>query len=161
MSGVISEEKMGMLRKIQQIWKHICPSKRVTAFINVLSLIDQKREHDNHQRGTTKKRKDRPEVQDEYETDKDYIADWGEVEDHENQNDGGNDDIDKDTRAKVDKEAFRQSFEKIPETEKLKLSSGRVVEDILFNYVKDNDYEDHAHSFIINYDDQGIRELFQ
>ncbi|CAB5208082.1 unnamed protein product [Rhizophagus irregularis] len=85
-----------------------------------------------------------------------YIA-KGQAGNHENKNDGGNDDVDKETCAKV---AFRQSFEKIPETTKLKLSSGRVVEDLLFNYVKDNDYEDHAHSFIINCDNQGIRELF-
>ncbi|UZO11592.1 uncharacterized protein OCT59_003152 [Rhizophagus irregularis] len=86
-----------------------------------------------------------------------YEEDHTKIEDHENKNDGGNDDVDKETCAKV---AFRQSFEKIPETTKLKLSSGRVVEDLLFNYVKDNDYEDHAHSFIINCDNQGIRELF-
>ncbi|CAG8566801.1 3128_t:CDS:2 [Funneliformis mosseae] len=144
MSGVISEERMGMLRKIQQMWKddvfksdwnkyfaersaHMS-IKRVTTFINVLSLIDQKREHDNHQRDTTKKRKDRPEVQDEYETDdsdEETFILTNEVKLKimrikmmvETM-------ILIDTRAKVDKEAFRQLFEKIPETEKLKLSSG-------------------------------------
>ncbi|CAG8698404.1 15550_t:CDS:2 [Rhizophagus irregularis] len=93
-------------------------------------------------------RKDRPEVQDKYETDDN---------DEEKTTSEDNIEWNKETCAKV---AFRQSFEKIPETTKLKLSSGRVVEDLLFNYVKDNDYEDHAHSFIINCDNQGIRELF-
>ncbi|KAG9290229.1 hypothetical protein G9A89_022205 [Geosiphon pyriformis] len=81
-------------------------------------------------------------------------------DDDENKTGSGNGDVDKDIRAKIDKNAFRQAYEKIPETSKLKLSSGKVVEEVLFNYIKNSDYEHHAHSYIINYDDQEIRELF-
>ncbi|RIA80887.1 hypothetical protein C1645_837899 [Glomus cerebriforme] len=77
--------------------------------------------------------------------------------DHENKN---NDDIDKDIYAKVNKEAFYQSFEKNTRNNKIKLSSGRVIEDLLFNYIKNKNYEDHVHSFIINCNDQSIRGLF-
>ncbi|CAG8603815.1 10206_t:CDS:2 [Cetraspora pellucida] len=61
-------------------------------------------------------------------------------EDHENEY-GKSEDVEEDQRVKVDKDSFVQEFEKIPESSKLKLKSGRLVEDILFDYVKDRDYE--------------------
>jgi hypothetical protein len=81
---------------------------------------------------------------DDSQDDDDFSQDDGDSSrvDDDHKNDGGSDDVDKETCIKVDKEAFRQSFEKIPESTKLKLSSGKVIEDLLFNYVKDNDYEE-------------------
>ncbi|CAI2192695.1 5983_t:CDS:2, partial [Funneliformis geosporum] len=80
-------------------------------------------------------------------------------EGHENEI-GGESDVEEYYQVKIDKNEFVQAFDKIPESSKLKLNSGRVVENVLFNYIKDNDYEHLAHSYIINCDDQEIKELF-
>ncbi|CAG8697666.1 936_t:CDS:2, partial [Funneliformis caledonium] len=57
--------------------------------------------------------------------------------------------------------AFRMAYDAIPETSKLRLSStGRIVEDILFEFAKDMDYEHHAHSYIVDFDDEDIKALF-
>ncbi|CAJ0826135.1 1501_t:CDS:2 [Entrophospora sp. SA101] len=63
-----------------------------------------------------------------------------ESEEYEKEDQESNEN-EKETCVKVDKNAFRLAFEKTPESSKLKLTSGKVVEDILFNYVKDHDYE--------------------
>ncbi|CAG8788380.1 7739_t:CDS:2, partial [Dentiscutata erythropus] len=55
-----------------------------------------------------------------------------------------------DEKPKIDKENYMVAFGKIPENSKMKLSSGRIVEDILFEYAKDKVYED----------DQEVRSLF-
>ncbi|CAG8722892.1 8006_t:CDS:2, partial [Cetraspora pellucida] len=36
----------------------------------------------------------------------------------------------------------------------------RIVEDILFEFAKDMDYEHHAHSYIVDFDDEDVRVLF-
>ncbi|CAG8662328.1 11465_t:CDS:2, partial [Funneliformis mosseae] len=93
------------------------------------------------------------------ESEDDDIEDNSEV--HGNKNGGESEDVEEDNRVKIDKNEFVQAFEKIPESSKLKLiSSGKVVENVLFNYIKDNDYEHLAHSYIIDCDDQKIKELF-
>ncbi|CAG8643711.1 149_t:CDS:2, partial [Scutellospora calospora] len=66
----------------------------------------------------------------------------------------------KDEKPKIDKEKFMKVFGKIPENSKMKLGSGRIVEDILFEYSKDKVYEDLTHSFIINCNDEEVRSLF-
>ncbi|CAG8723892.1 35659_t:CDS:2 [Gigaspora margarita] len=65
-----------------------------------------------------------------------------------------------DTPPKVDKVAFRMAYEAIPDTSKLRLSTGTIVEDVLFEFAKDMDYEHHAHSYIVDYDDEDIKTLF-
>ncbi|CAI2189013.1 15020_t:CDS:2, partial [Funneliformis geosporum] len=57
--------------------------------------------------------------------------------------------------------AFWMAYDAIPETSKLRLSStDRIVEDILFEFAKDMDYEHHAHSYIVDFDDEDIKALF-
>ncbi|CAG8505091.1 9773_t:CDS:2 [Gigaspora rosea] len=53
-----------------------------------------------------------------------------------------------DTLSKVDKVAFHIAYESIPNTSKLQLSTGTIVEDVLFEFAKDMNYEHHAHSYI-------------
>ncbi|GES90847.1 C2H2-type zinc finger transcription factor [Rhizophagus clarus] len=68
---------------------------------------------------------------------------------------------DNDTPPEVDKVAFRMAYDAIPDSSKLRLSStGRIVEDILFEFAKDMQYEHHAHSFIVDFDDKDIEALF-
>ncbi|CAG8756798.1 7123_t:CDS:2, partial [Racocetra persica] len=43
---------------------------------------------------------------------------------------------------KIDKSAFCEAHNTIPDNTKMRLKSGRMVEDVLFNYVKDKEYED-------------------
>ncbi|CAG8586769.1 1076_t:CDS:2, partial [Ambispora gerdemannii] len=52
-----------------------------------------------------------------------------------------NDDLDCNDPPKIDKVAFRKTHDAIPDITKLKLSTGKIVEDILFNFCKDMDYE--------------------
>ncbi|CAG8789364.1 1639_t:CDS:2, partial [Racocetra fulgida] len=61
---------------------------------------------------------------------------------------------------KIDKSAFCKAHSAIPDNTKMRLKSGRMVEDVLFDYVKDKDYEEHAHSYIVDYDNENIRSLF-
>ncbi|CAB5373700.1 unnamed protein product [Rhizophagus irregularis] len=61
---------------------------------------------------------------------------------------------------KEKKEQFRKIFREIPTETKLVLSSKTVVEDVLFGYAKDLDYESHAHSFIICDHDDKMKTLF-
>ncbi|CAI2191543.1 2590_t:CDS:2, partial [Funneliformis geosporum] len=58
---------------------------------------------------------------------------------------------------KIDKLAFRKVHHAIPDNAKMYLKSGKIVEDVLF---KDMKHEYHAHSYIINYDDENVNELF-
>ncbi|CAJ0767641.1 3534_t:CDS:2, partial [Entrophospora sp. SA101] len=55
---------------------------------------------------------------------------------------------------------FRKTHDAIPDTSKLKLSTGKIVEDILFNFSKDMDYEHHTHLYIVDFDDENIKALF-
>ncbi|CAG8587582.1 2774_t:CDS:2 [Diversispora eburnea] len=78
-----------------------------------------------------------------------------------------NDDLDcnnnyenEDDLPKVDKVAFCKAHDSIPNTTKLKLSTGKIVEDVLFEFAKDMDYEHHAHSYIVDFDDEDIKALF-
>ena len=48
---------------------------------------------------------------------------------------------DNDTPPKVDKVAFRMAYDAIPDSSKLRLSTGKIVEDVLFKFAKDMDYE--------------------
>ncbi|CAG8639785.1 20349_t:CDS:2, partial [Dentiscutata erythropus] len=61
---------------------------------------------------------------------------------------------------KINKSAFHEAHNAIPNNAKMRLKSGRIVEDILFNYVKDKDYEEHAHSYIIDCENENIKSLF-
>ncbi|CAB4412974.1 unnamed protein product [Rhizophagus irregularis] len=65
--------------------------------------------------------------------------------------------VDENRMTKEKKEQFRKIFQ--GET-KLVLSSKTVVEDVLFEYAKDLDYESHAHSFIICDHDDKMKTLF-
>ncbi|CAB5389376.1 unnamed protein product [Rhizophagus irregularis] len=69
-------------------------------------------------------------------------------------------DEDEDTPPKVDKVAFRMAYGAIPNTSKLRLSTGKIVEDVLFKFAKDMDYEHHAHSYIVDFDDENVKALF-
>lgn len=66
-------------------------------------------------------------------------------EDEKFNSDGENitDDIDEDTDTppKVDKIAFHKMHNAIPNDTKLKLSTGKIVENVLFEFAKDMDYE--------------------
>ncbi|CAH1769642.1 11055_t:CDS:2, partial [Entrophospora sp. SA101] len=75
-----------------------------------------------------------------------------ESEEYEKEDQESNEN-EKETCVKVDKNAFRLAFEKTPESSKLKLTSGKVVEDILFNYVKDHDYEQLKMKALFNSED--------
>ncbi|CAG8499402.1 5130_t:CDS:2 [Funneliformis mosseae] len=86
------------------------------------------------------------EGEEEYEKDENYSDDT--EEDNENRI----------TQEK--KEQFRKIFQGIPTEAKLVLNSKTVVEDVLFEYAKDLDYESHAHSFIICDHDDKIKALF-
>ncbi|CAB4378458.1 unnamed protein product [Rhizophagus irregularis] len=61
---------------------------------------------------------------------------------------------------KIDKLAFRESHHAIPDNAKMHLKSGKIVEDVLFDFAKDMEHEHHAHSYIINYDDENVKALF-
>ncbi|CAG8545100.1 2332_t:CDS:2 [Acaulospora colombiana] len=61
---------------------------------------------------------------------------------------------------KIDKTAFCKTYYAIPNSTKLQLSTGRIVEDILFEFAEDMDYEHHAHSYIVDFDDEIVRALF-
>ncbi|CAG8530416.1 17627_t:CDS:10, partial [Acaulospora morrowiae] len=74
--------------------------------------------------------------------------------------DYNNDYLSKKDSPKIDKVAFRKSHDAIPDTTKLKLSTGKIVEDVLFDFCKDMDYEHHAHSYIVNFDDENVKALF-
>lgn len=52
------------------------------------------------------------------------------------------------------------AYSAIPDTSKLRLNTGKIVEDVLFKFAKDMDYEHHAHSYIVNFDDENIKALF-
>ncbi|RIB09808.1 hypothetical protein C2G38_240010 [Gigaspora rosea] len=52
------------------------------------------------------------------------------------------------------------SFQKITEERKWHLSSGRKVEDVLYAYTLKLEYEQPAHSFIIDTSDDNIKNLF-
>ncbi|RIA93479.1 hypothetical protein C1645_819336 [Glomus cerebriforme] len=105
------------------------------------------------------------ELHDDYESEKTGESEDDDIEDisegHGNKNGGESEDVEEDNRVKIDKNEFVQAFEKIPESSKLKLKcSGKVVENVLFDYIMDNDYEHIAHSYIIDCDDQNIKKLF-
>ncbi|EXX68108.1 hypothetical protein RirG_108020 [Rhizophagus irregularis DAOM 197198w] len=59
----------------------------------------------------------------------------------------------------VDKVAFRVAYDAIPDTSKLWLSTGKIVEDVLFEFAKDVDYAS-CHSCIVNHDDENVKLLF-
>ncbi|CAB4411976.1 unnamed protein product [Rhizophagus irregularis] len=61
---------------------------------------------------------------------------------------------------KIDKLAFREAHHAIPDNAKMHLKSGKIVEDVLFDFAKDMEHEHHAHSYIINYDDENVKALF-
>ncbi|RIA85121.1 hypothetical protein C1645_741827 [Glomus cerebriforme] len=64
------------------------------------------------------------------------------------------------TLPKVNKVAFRIAYDAISDSSKFHLSTGTVVEDVLFKFCKDMKHEHHAHSYIIDYDDEEIKALF-
>ncbi|CAG8630227.1 15422_t:CDS:2, partial [Funneliformis mosseae] len=79
------------------------------------------------------------------------------------ENEVPSDDIEKDDENRMTqekKEQFRKIFQGIPTEAKLVLNSKTVVEDVLFKYAKDLEYESHAHSFIICDHDDKIKALF-
>ncbi|CAG8836109.1 5247_t:CDS:2, partial [Gigaspora margarita] len=78
----------------------------------------------------------------------------------ENENFGCNDDYKEDTHPKIDKKFFREAHKPIPNSLKMWLSTGKIVEDVLFNFCKNMDYEHHAHSYNIDYDDTEVKALF-
>ncbi|CAG8596881.1 3372_t:CDS:2, partial [Ambispora leptoticha] len=55
--------------------------------------------------------------------------------------DASEDNINEKDPPKIGKTAFRKAYNAIPNSTKLQLSTGRIVEDILFEFVKDMDYE--------------------
>src|SRR5688572_5020834 len=59
--------------------------------------------------------------------------------DTDEENDTGDKDEEDDTPPKVDKVAFRMAYEAIPDDSKLRLSTGTIVEDVLFEFAKDMD----------------------
>ncbi|CAG8465723.1 2740_t:CDS:2 [Paraglomus occultum] len=56
--------------------------------------------------------------------------------------------------------AFRKTHDAIADTVKLKLSTGKIVEDVLFKFCKNKDYEHHTHSYIVDFDDEDVKALF-
>ncbi|CAG8537840.1 9160_t:CDS:1, partial [Dentiscutata heterogama] len=56
--------------------------------------------------------------------------------------------------------SYEMSFQKIAEERKWHLSSGRNVEDVLYAYASKLEYEQPAHSFIIDTSDNNIKNLF-
>ncbi|CAI2184769.1 8552_t:CDS:2 [Funneliformis geosporum] len=76
------------------------------------------------------------------------------------ENDTSDRDEEDDTPPKVDKVAYRLAYDAIPDTSKLRLSTGKIVEDVLFEFAKEMDYEHHAHSYIVDFDDEDIKALF-
>ncbi|CAG8629254.1 15736_t:CDS:10, partial [Funneliformis mosseae] len=54
----------------------------------------------------------------------------------------------------------RDKEDKTPQNSKLRLRTGKIVEDVLFKFAKDMDYEHHAHSYIVDYDDENVKSLF-
>ncbi|CAG8682752.1 11341_t:CDS:10, partial [Gigaspora rosea] len=74
--------------------------------------------------------------------------------------DASKDNINEKDSPKIDKTAFCKAHYAIPNSSKLQLNTGRIVEDILFEFAKDMDYEHHAHSYIVDFDDEDVRVLF-
>ncbi|CAG8584893.1 2685_t:CDS:10 [Diversispora eburnea] len=74
--------------------------------------------------------------------------------------DCNNDHISKKDSPKIDKVAFQKTHDAIPDTVKLKLSTGKIVEDVLFKFCKNKDYEHHTHSYIVDFDDKDVKALF-
>ncbi|KAF0551172.1 hypothetical protein F8M41_023588 [Gigaspora margarita] len=56
--------------------------------------------------------------------------------------------------------SYEMSFQKIAEERKWHLSSGKNVEDVLYAYASKLEYEQPAHSFIIDTSDNNIKILF-
>ncbi|RHZ45874.1 hypothetical protein Glove_645g35 [Diversispora epigaea] len=92
-------------------------------------------------------------------SDTDELTSDESIEDNDNL-DCNNDHVSKKDPPKIDKVAFRKTHDAIPDTTKLKLSTEKIVEDILFNFCKNMDYEHHAHSYIVDFDDENIKALF-
>ncbi|CAG8600424.1 11578_t:CDS:10, partial [Acaulospora morrowiae] len=86
----------------------------------------------------------------EFESDNDEPVEPDEAD--ENKDDEG--------PPKIDKLAFREAHHAIPDNAKMHLKSGKIVEDVLFDFAKDMEHEHHAHSYIINYDDENVKALF-
>ncbi|RGB21728.1 hypothetical protein C1646_731896 [Rhizophagus diaphanus] len=63
-------------------------------------------------------------------------------------------------RPKINKTAFHEAYKSIPDSSKMRLSTGKIVEDVLFDFCRNMDYEHHAHSYIIDCDDAEIKSLF-
>ncbi|RUS35232.1 hypothetical protein BC938DRAFT_473937 [Jimgerdemannia flammicorona] len=61
----------------------------------------------------------------------------------------------------IDRNAYLAMFKTILNENKFVLQSGRVVEDILYEYGKSQEIETAVHSFILNVDDPDIMRLFQ
>ncbi|CAG8635101.1 9257_t:CDS:10 [Funneliformis mosseae] len=69
-------------------------------------------------------------------------------------------DEEENTPPRIDKKAFREKYKSIPESSKMRLSTGKIVENTLFKFCKNMDYEHHAHSYIVDCDDTEIKALF-
>ncbi|CAG8547309.1 10162_t:CDS:2 [Diversispora eburnea] len=97
------------------------------------------------------------------DNDSDYISidtDKSTSEESASDTDASEDNINEKDPPKIGKTAFRKAYNAIPNSTKLQLSTGRIVEDILFEFVKDMDYEHHAHSYIVDFDDKDVKALF-
>ncbi|CAG8658670.1 11305_t:CDS:2, partial [Racocetra persica] len=78
----------------------------------------------------------------------------------EDENFSCNDDYKENNYPKIDKKFFHKTHKSIPNSSKMKLSTGTIVEDVLFDFCKNMDYEHHHHSYIIDYDDKEVKALF-
>ncbi|RIB27559.1 hypothetical protein C2G38_2061545 [Gigaspora rosea] len=61
---------------------------------------------------------------------------------------------------KINKSAFYKAHNAILNNAKMQLTLGRIVENILFNYIKNKEYEEHAHSYIVDSENEKIKSLF-
>ncbi|KAI8376899.1 hypothetical protein BD560DRAFT_445418 [Blakeslea trispora] len=57
-------------------------------------------------------------------------------------------------------EAFEKAYEDMKDDMKWKLNDGAFVEDILYNYATNLDYESSAHSFIVDLEDADLKSCF-
>ncbi|GET56063.1 hypothetical protein GLOIN_2v1838532 [Rhizophagus irregularis DAOM 181602=DAOM 197198] len=82
------------------------------------------------------------------------------VNDVEDENQVDTSEESEEDRPKINKTAFHEAHKSIPDSSKMRLSTGKIVEDVLFDFCRNMDYEHHAHSYIIDCDDAEIKSLY-
>ncbi|CAG8613141.1 5874_t:CDS:2, partial [Ambispora leptoticha] len=149
-SGIINSETFisGSSEKDQK--KAQDPVDNISAFfkdpsgVKVTKFIEKLRElsDDSGNISDDSKKTFDEEVKVEYESQNSpSVSDDDDSKESASDTDASEDNINGKDLPKIDKTAFCKTYYAIPNSTKLQLSTGRIVEDILFEFAKDMDYE--------------------